>query len=390
LQATRAKLEELSAAVSVNSKLRKEVEALKKDNQRLTTELAEASSRQSEAESARARIAELTKGVEAARAQSGQLQEALNRLQRQDAELNQSVSRARAAREAADARAAKTQAEMTSKLKEAVDVAARAKAELSAAQDHVSQAADAAVEAERARQAAVREAAAVRNEAARARQALAEATTEIDRLKDANAAMAQQIASLQTESQSATQAARQNLVLMGEKIAALKAALGSTLSDDGVTQSAPKPEAVPPEAERATAAPATLVTPPRSEPTPARDPEADQPEVPATNAAAAPPAAASVATDRGQDLAGFYANVEALNGLEAGAGTDLFSGIQSVDGRVVQISATAAWDSLPAVGQQTYLETLLEAWIAAHGGQGPAVVRIVDQNGRVVSETSTP
>jgi hypothetical protein len=97
-----------------------------------------------------------------------------------------------------------------------------------------------------------------------------------------------------------------------------------------------------------------------------------------------------VAADPGQDLARFYANVQALNGLEAGTGTDVFSGIRSVDGGVVQISATAAWDSLPPVGQQTYLETLLEAWVAAQGGQGPAVVRIVDQNGRVVVEKSTP
>jgi hypothetical protein len=218
---------------------------------------------------------------------------------------------------------------------------------------------------------------------------LAEATTEIDRLNGTNAEMAQQIASLQRESQSATEAARQNLILMGEKIATLKAALGSTLSDEGVPQGA-KPEAVSPEAEPATAAPATVVTPPRSAPKPTRDLEADQPAATPTKAAVAPPAGASVAADRGQDLARFYANVQALNGLEAGTGTDVFSGIRSVDGGVVQISATAAWDSLPPVGQQTYLETLLEAWVAAQGGQGPAVVRIVDQNGRVVVEKSMP
>jgi hypothetical protein len=60
-----------------------------------------------------------------------------------------------------------------------------------------------------------------------------------------------------------------------------------------------------------------------------------------------------------------------------------------VNGREVHVGTTAAWDSLPPVGQQSYVESLLEYWVAARGG-GPAVVRVVDRSGRVLVERSRP
>ncbi|MGH6885873.1 MAG: hypothetical protein ACREGK_07355, partial [Geminicoccales bacterium] len=109
----------------------------------------------------------------------------------------------------------------------------------------------------------------------------------------------------------------------------------------------------------------------------------------ATELSMAQPNAAPAEDD--SRLAGFHANVEALNDLELSTeGVDLFSGIASVDGRTVHVGATAAWNTLPTVGKQSYLDSLLDLWVAAQGGQGPAVVRIVDPSGRVLVEKSWP
>jgi hypothetical protein len=103
---------------------------------------------------------------------------------------------------------------------------------------------------------------------------------------------------------------------------------------------------------------------------------------------AEPSAAPAEADSR---LVGFNASIEALNELELSTeGVDLFSGIASVDGRTVHVGATAAWNTLPTVGKQSYLDALLDYWVAAQGGQGPAVVRIVDPSGRVLVEKSAP
>jgi hypothetical protein len=100
-------------------------------------------------------------------------------------------------------------------------------------------------------------------------------------------------------------------------------------------------------------------------------------------------AAAPAPADAG--LSRFRADIQALNDLELGtAGTGLFSGIRLVGDHAVHVGTTAAWNSLPPVGQQSYLESLLGYWVAAQGGDGPAVVRIVDQNGRVLVERSAP
>jgi predicted nucleic acid-binding Zn-ribbon protein len=396
LEATRAKLEELNEAAGImasSTRLREEVQALKDDNQRLTSELAQARTRQSELQSGReladGRIAELTEAVEEARQESARRDEEIARLQRQNAQLNQSVERAHAAREAATARADRTQVEMTAKLEGATDAAARAKAELAAAKDQLGQAAGAAVEAERARRSATSEADALRGDAARARQELTAARAEIDRLQTANAGLEQQIASLHTEFRSATATARQNLVVMAEKIAALNAALESVRSEEATPPVSPRAEQHPAVDEPAAATPATSPPPGPTAPEPADDTEASGPADSGTDVATVEPNPAPAAVDDG--LARFHADIQALNDLELStAGADLFSGVESVSEREVHVGTTAAWNSLPPVGQQSYVDSLLDYWVAARGGEGPAVVRIVDRSGRVLVEKSTP
>jgi hypothetical protein len=98
---------------------------------------------------------------------------------------------------------------------------------------------------------------------------------------------------------------------------------------------------------------------------------------------------ASPSVDSG--LARFNAGLQALNELELNAaGGDLFSGVESADGREVRVGTTAAWDRLPPVGRESYLESLIDYWVAARGGKGPAVVRIVDSRGQVLVEKSWP
>ena len=140
-----------------------------------------------------------------------------------------------------------------------------------------------------------------------------------------------------------------------------------------------------------------------------RDPAASQ----APSGIPQSPAPGSVSQIRGDHLAGsatklaiaepngsplidsglmlFNASLQTLNELELNAaGSALFSGVESTNGPEVRVSATAAWDRLPPLGQESYLEFLLEDWVAARGGEGPAVVRIVDSRGQVLVEKSRP
>ena len=55
---------------------------------------------------------------------------------------------------------------------------------------------------------------------------------------------------------------------------------------------------------------------------------------------------------------------------------------------MVHVSTTPAWQNIPAAGQRSYLNSLLDLWIVAQQDSGPAVVRIVDPNGRVLLEKS--
>jgi hypothetical protein len=85
----------------------------------------------------------------------------------------------------------------------------------------------------------------------------------------------------------------------------------------------------------------------------------------------------------------FNANLQLLNELELSAGgSDLFSGVESAKGSEVHVGTTAAWDKLPSVGQDAYVKTLLNYWVSARGGKGPAVVRLVNSSGQVLVEKS--
>lgn len=393
LEAIRTKLEELTEATAIaaaNSRLREELEGLKKDNQSLTAELAQATSRRSELESASAlvaaRIAELTEAAEAARREAARREAALTQLQQEKDQLSLSVTLAQTAREGAEAKAKKIEAEMANKLKEATDAAARAEAELVAAKEQLGQAAGAAIEAERARHAARSEADARQGEAARARQELAAARAEIDRITSTNAQVEQRIAALEKAAMSATETARHNLATMAEKIAALNAALDSSGSEDAAQRRAPQAE---PDQEAEQPATATRATSQPPAPEAASPTAAGQPSNGATSIAtvqqAAAPREAELVPSR------FQADIEALNDLELSAsGKDLFSGITSVSGHAVDVGTTTAWASLPPIGQQSYLESLLDRWVAERGGEGPAVVRIVDESGRVLVEKARP
>jgi hypothetical protein len=156
----------------------------------------------------------------------------------------------------------------------------------------------------------------------------------------------------------------------------------------------PQPKPAPVEDEHATPARSPLAIAQPSMPEPASKTDAGQSaDSPIARsetelsmvAPTAPPAEAN------SRLAGFHASIEVLNELELSTeGVNLFSGIASVDGRTVHVGATPAWDALPAVGKQSYLDSLLDLWVAAQGGQGPAAVRIVDPSGRVLAEKSEP
>jgi hypothetical protein len=107
-----------------------------------------------------------------------------------------------------------------------------------------------------------------------------------------------------------------------------------------------------------------------------------------TNLAMAGPTEPSLA-DPGVEH--FHANLQALNELELKAGgSDLFAGIESANGSEVRVSTTAAWDRLPAIGRESYSNALLDYWLVARGGKGPAVVRIIDASGQVLVEKSSP
>jgi hypothetical protein len=107
-----------------------------------------------------------------------------------------------------------------------------------------------------------------------------------------------------------------------------------------------------------------------------------------TNLAMAGPTEPSLA-DPGVEH--FHANLQALNELELKAGgSDLFAGIAAANGSEVRVSTTAAWDKLPAIGRESYSNALLDYWLVARGGKGPAVVRIIDASGQVLVEKSAP
>jgi hypothetical protein len=185
----------------------------------------------------------------------------------------------------------------------------------------------------------------------RAREELTGAQSEIERFKTANTELEKEIASLHAHSKSATETARQTLIVMEEKIEELNAA---------------------------------LVGAGRVETTPTESPPANQRADISTQKPTTAPAQVDAS-----GLERFDANVRSLNSraLEV-AGADLFSGIKSAGDGVVHVSTTPAWENIPSAGQRSYLNSLFRLWTVAREGGGPAVVRIVDSSGQVLLEQS--
>ena len=255
--------------------------------------------------------------------------------------------------------------------------AERLKTELAEAREQLSHAIAAVSEVQRARQASLNEANMLRGEAERARQELIATKAEIQRLMIANTELEKRVIS--------TEAAPEI-----QKIAKLNADLFGVARSEGAFPPR-NPELMPSPVEPKEPAAAALSSartqappPERADETGAGQPTANAPELPTVG-----PDEATLET--GSGLADFHAAIQVLNDLERrSGGVDLFSDIASVSARAVNINATPAWDALPPLAKQTYLDSLLDDWIATQGGNGPAVVRIVDPSGRVLIEKSSP
>jgi uncharacterized coiled-coil DUF342 family protein len=370
-------------------------------------------------------------------AETVRIDEELAGVRRQNTELEESLARAETARKAAEAKAQESRTEMQAQLEAATDaaeqsraelaelrqelertakelataedareqVAARAseveqalersgaaaerlKTELAQTKEQLGQAASAAVEAERARQAATNEADQLRGEAEAARKELAAAKSEIERFKTANTELEEQIASLHADSESAMQTARQNLIVMEEKIDELNTALAGAgfvdTASTGGTQA--KPESVAD--ERSTGSNLLSGMAQAAAPGPADKVSSEQDAEGVTELAARGPTLEALSDDSA-GIARFDANVRYLNSRAAeAAGSDLFSGIEAAGDGVVHVSTTPAWQDIPAAGQRSYLNSLFDLWTVARDGSGPAIVRIVDSSGRVLLEKS--
>ena len=134
LDEIRAMLEDLIEAKAADTELRNELQALKRDNERLSVELAQANTRRIElehsSELAETRVAELTKAVDTAHRNAGRIDEELTRLRGQNGQLNHSLARADATHKAALAEAAKARAGLATKLKAVTHAAVQSRADL--------------------------------------------------------------------------------------------------------------------------------------------------------------------------------------------------------------------------------------------------------------------
>lgn len=72
------------------------------------------------------------------------------------------------------------------------------------------------------------------------------------------------------------------------------------------------------------------------------------------------------------------------------AGVGLFTDVEAVDQQTVAVGITEAWQTVPPAGQRSYLNTLVDRWSAANGGDSPVNVRIIDPKGQVLVEQSGP
>lgn len=157
-----------------------------------------------------------------------------------------------------------------------------------------------------------------------------------------------------------------------------------------VAQPPPEPEPAPEVAQPPPAPAPEVAETPADEPA-EPDVAVTLPEVDEEPAAPPEPAAGPV---REIDLVGldrFRENVDYLNSrAQAVAGVDLFTEVRPVGAGVVEVGTTNAWSSIPPAGQRSYVNTLLDRWVAATGADDPVSVRIVDAGGNVVMEQSGP
>ncbi len=131
--------------------------------------------------------------------------------------------------------------------------------------------------------------------------------------------------------------------------------------------------------------PAPAVAPPPQQPSAANGGQAPELKPGGSQVAAVEPTGGADALTRFRDSV-TYLNNRAL----AAAGVDLFTGVQPAGEGVVQVTATDAWTTVPADGQQSFMNTLFDRWLAAAGAGHPLSVQVVDRTGHVLKEKSGP
>ena len=380
-EAPRAKRDELFGATESIAERRAETELLSGENERLAAELEQVNGRVAELESsskrAEAQIAHLTNANDVVAQNAARLDQELAGARRQNADLEARLTRADSAREAAEASVEKTRSEMQQVIERSRAEAERLNSELAAVKGQVGEAFTAADEAERARQRAVSEAQQVRDQVERAHAELVAARKKIERVEAANDELERQIASLDADSKAAMHSARQSQTVMEEKIGELSAALAGA----GLTKTTPAPAPKLNSAASAGERSAATAAPSGRAPADLQKPGATGGTDQRADIAAQAPTAAPAQADEASALKRFDANVRYLN-------SRLFTGIESPGDGVLHVSTTAAWQNLPPAGQRTYLNSLFDLWTIAQEGSTPAVVRIVDPNGRVLLEKS--
>ena len=310
LAAARARLEELSRAaeVAVNAgQARQELQAVRQENQRLTTELAAVRASRDElqgaSQAAETRIAELTKAVEGAAGEVKRIEEELVALRWQNAQLNTSLARAQAAREKIELEAQQTQQALSTKLEtltasaeQSATEIARLRQELADGQQRLEiatssrQAAEAQLadlrtaaqsaedkstrldehlsalraqvtQAQNQRDQAQQRVEELQSETARLHSALSSTQTEAERMARSKSELEAEVAELRTAADSAVDVARQNLLAVEEQIKELTAALAGIPpavgeASSGVAAVSPAPAPAPVSSAAAQPAPA--------------------------------------------------------------------------------------------------------------------------------------
>ncbi len=307
LTAARGRLEELSRAaeaVAATGQLQQELAALQAENQKLRSEIDAARTERGELETAKkaaqARAAELTKTAEQATGQAREMDQELVAVRWQNAQLNTSLAQARTSADqmAAEARARQTAlqkrideleggAEQTSaetarlrQQKEASEqrIAAAdsartaAEAKLSELRDSLQRAeqekagigaelakvqaelANAKQQAERAQAETGQRVAALEGERDQLRTRLADLTAELRRSETTKAQLEDEVAELREAAGAATDAARENLIAVENRIRELNEALGAIGPTGGPLETDPallKESAASPERKQA-------------------------------------------------------------------------------------------------------------------------------------------